>query len=250
VQSLLELDGVAKRFGGIVAVSGVSLAVAPGELLCIIGPNGCGKTTLFNLISGTFPPTAGTIRYGGRDITGINPWRVARLGIGRKFQVPGIYPELTVRQNFTVPLFAEAGRRGLFGLLKPGPSESDLGELLDLIRLGGKADQAAGTLSHGEKQWLEIGLVLASHPRLMLLDEPTAGMTVGETEATADLLLDIRRRTGIAAIVIEHDMRFVRRLGCPIAVMMRGAIVCEGEYAEVSANPEVREAYLGDRTAC
>jgi urea transport system ATP-binding protein len=248
--TLLELDNVVKRFGGIEAVSGVSLALAEGELLCIIGPNGCGKTTLFNLISGAFAPTSGAMRYEGRDIAGLAAWRVARLGIGRKFQVPGIYPELTVRQNFDVPLFAEAGRCGLLGLLDSSEPDTGFDELLAMVRLDGKADRPAGELSHGEKQWLEIGMVLASRPRLMLLDEPTAGMTMGETEATADLLLEIHERTGIAAIVIEHDMGFVRRLGCPIAVMMRGAILCRGGYEEVSANAEVREAYLGERAPC
>lgn len=250
VSGLLELDNVAKRFGGIDAVSGISLALAADELLCIIGPNGCGKTTLFNLISGAFAPTSGAIRFQGQEIAGANPWRVARLGIGRKFQVPAIYPELTVRQNFDVPLFAEAGRRGLLGLFAHGPPDAGFDELLSMVRLGGKADRPAGELSHGEKQWLEIGMVLASRPRLMLLDEPTAGMTVGETQATADLLLEVHKRTGIAAIVIEHDMGFVRRLGCPIAVMMRGAILCQGDYEAVSANAEVREAYLGERAPC
>lgn len=250
MNQLLELDDVAKRFGGIEAVSGVSLTLAADELLCIIGPNGCGKTTLFNLISGAFAPTSGTLRFQGQDIAGANPWRVARMGIGRKFQVPAIYSELTVRQNFDVPLFAEAGRRGLLGLFDRGPIDAEFDELLAMVRLDGKAARPAGELSHGEKQWLEIGMVMASHPRLMLLDEPTAGMTVGETEATADLLLEIHRRKGIAAIVIEHDMGFVRRLDCPIAVMMRGAILCRGGYEEVSANQEVREAYLGERVPC
>lgn len=248
--ALLELDDVAKSFGGVDAVSGVSLALAEGELLCIIGPNGCGKTTLFNLISGAFEPTSGGIRYQGRDIAGLAAWRVARLGIGRKFQVPGIYPELTVRQNFDVPLFAVAGRRGLLGLLDRGAPDAGFDELLAMVHLDGKADRPAGELSHGEKQWLEIGMVMASRPGLMLLDEPTAGMTVGETGATADLLLEIHRQSGIAAIVIEHDMGFVRRLGCPIAVMMRGAILCRGDYAAVSANRQVREAYLGERAPC
>ena len=247
---LLELDGVSKRFGGIEAVSGISLWLREGELLCIIGPNGCGKTTLFNLIGGAFPPSTGSIRYRGQDIAGLAPWRIARLGIGRKFQVPGIYPELTVRQNFDVPLFAEAGQRGIRGLFDRSASVADAAELMALVRLDGKADLPAGELAHGEKQWLEIGMAMAGHPRLMLLDEPTAGMTMGETEATADLLRRIHGETGVAVIVIEHDMGFVRRLGCPVAVMMRGAFLCRGSYEEVSANEEVREAYLGERTPC
>ena len=242
---LLELDGVARRFGGIEAVADVSLALDEGELLCIIGPNGCGKTTLFNLISGQLAPDAGAIRFDNRSIAGKQPYRVARLGVGRKFQVPGIYENLTVRENMAVPRFAAAGGGGLLGLFSKDEPRERVDDQLKLVRLDERADELAGLLSHGEKQWLEIGMLLASKPRLMLLDEPTAGMTMGETAATAQLLLRIHKHTGIAMIVIEHDMGFVRRLGCPIAVMMRGAFLCRGDYQEISADPRVREAYLG-----
>lgn len=244
---LLELTDVGKQFGGIEAVAGVSLTLAEGELLCIIGPNGCGKTTLFNLISGQFAPNAGRIRFRGADIAGKPAFRVARLGIGRKFQVPGIYENLTVRENLDVPRFAAIGRYGLAGLFRKDETGVELDDQLGMVHLAGRAGDLAGQLSHGEKQWLEIGMLLASRPSLMLLDEPTAGMTRGETAATAELLLRIHKHTGIATIVIEHDMGFVRRLGCPVAVMMRGAFLCRGDYAEISADPRVREAYLGKR---
>lgn len=241
----LEVAGLAKDFGGIHAIADLSLDVAEGELLCIIGPNGCGKSTFFNLITGQFAPTSGRIRFRGNDIAGVAPHRISRLGIGRKFQVPRVYEELTVRQNLDVPIYAEAAQRGLHGILRrpdPGP---EAGELLRLTRLGDKAAQPAGELSHGEKQWLEIAMLLATRPRLMLLDEPTSGMTAAETEATAALIQTIHRKRGTAIIVIEHDMGFVGQLACPVAVMMRGTLLCRGSLEEVSANPVVREAYLG-----
>jgi ABC-type uncharacterized transport system ATPase subunit len=246
VSAFLEVEGLSKDFGGLRAVAELDLVLAEGELLCIIGPNGCGKTTLFNLLSGQFPPSSGSIRFRDRSISGLEPFEVSRLGIGRKFQIPGIYPDLTVRENLVVPLFAEVGRRGLWALTGARRGGT-LDQLLELTGLAARVEDPAGTLAHGEKQWLEIGMVLAAQPRLMLLDEPTAGMTVAETAATADLLLHVRRQTGVAAIVIEHDMGFVRQLQCPIAVMMNGRLLTRGSYAEISANPEVRNAYLGAR---
>ncbi len=250
MSAFLEVEDLAKDFGGVRAIAGLTLALAEGELLCIIGPNGCGKTTLFNLITGEFAPSAGCLRFRGRDLAGLRPFEISRLGIGRKFQVPAVYPALTVRENLTVPLFAEAGRRGLRGLFTRDRDANEAGRLLDLVRLADKASLPAGELSHGEKQWLEIALLLASRPRLLLLDEPTAGMTLGETEATAELILRIREETRAAIIVIEHDMAFVRRLGCPVAVMLQGRIQRRGTYAEVGADPLVREAYLGGQAPC
>jgi ABC-type uncharacterized transport system ATPase subunit len=164
--------------------------------------------------------------------------------------VPAVYPALTALDNLAVPLFARAGRRGLGGLLVRDDWRAEARRMLSRIRLSLKAEVPAGELSHGEKQWLEIGLVLASRPRLMLLDEPTAGMTIAETEATAELIQEIHQESGIAIIVIEHDMGFVRRLGCPVAVMMQGRVLKRGSYDEVSADPVVREAYLGSAGAC
>ena len=244
---LLAIDRLTKAFGGVRAVDDLSLEVEAGALICVIGPNGCGKSTLFNLITGAFPPTSGTVRFDGVDITGWPPHRIARLGIGRKFQVPGIYPDLTVAENLDVPLFAPGARRPL-----PGSAHSDAGDdraaaVLETVGLTGTARRLAGTLSHGQKQWLEIGMVLAARPRLMLLDEPTAGMTPAETAATADLILRIRRQQGVAVVVIEHDIGFVARLDCPVAVMMKGSLVSRGSYDEVRRDPTVRQGYLGKR---
>jgi ABC-type uncharacterized transport system ATPase subunit len=247
VAELLEVRDLVKDFGGIRAVDALDLALGEGELLCIIGPNGCGKSTCFNLITGALPPTAGRIGFAGRDITGWPPHRIARLGIARKFQVPGIYPELSVALNLAVPLFARDGGR-LFGRLGRRRSLDEKAHaILEAVGLEELGEIPAGALAHGQKQWLEIGMLLATDPRLMLLDEPTAGMTAAETAATAELILAVRRERGIACVVIEHDIGFVSRLGCPVAVMMKGRIVARGSFDEVRRDPLVREGYLGRR---
>lgn len=243
---LLEVREVAKRFGGIAALDGLSLSLGAGDLRCIIGPNGCGKTTLFNVITGAFPPDSGAVLLEGRDIAGAPPHRIAGLGVARKFQIPGIYPELTVAQNLEVPLAAASGgRRGPLSLLRQRIDPERLEELLDFAGLAAKAAEPVGTLAHGEKQWLEIAMLLATGARLLLLDEPTAGMSVVETQRTAELVKELQHRHGKTVLVIEHDMHFVELLDCPVVVMMRGRILRQGSYAEVSADPEVVEAYLG-----
>jgi ABC-type uncharacterized transport system ATPase subunit len=247
---LLEVRNVAKAFGGVQALAGVDLEIAAGALCCIIGPNGCGKTTLFNVITGAFAPDAGRVRFLGADITGLRPHEISRRGIARKFQVPGIYPNLTVSENLEVPGVAAAARRGALGLLRRPARDAARGELLERFGLKGLMTRPAGALAHGQKQWLEIAMLLAGEVRLMLLDEPTAGMTVAETAASADLLREVQRQSGVAVLVIEHDMSFVERLDCPVVVMMRGAVVRTGSYAEIRQDPAVREAYLGAAAPC
>lgn len=242
---LLDIEGVHKNFGGVVALNGVNLSVGAGELACIIGPNGCGKTTLFNVVSGALPPNEGVVRFRGEDITGLAPYRIARKGIGRKFQVPGIYPALSVAENLEVPLFARATSRGWHA-----GHDGHLDSLLAMSQLADKAGAPAGELAHGEKQWLEIAMLIAANAELILLDEPTAGMTISETERTADLIRRISETEGKTVLAIEHDMNFVRRLDCRVMVMMRGRIFREGSYAEIQADPEVRMAYLGEPMAC
>jgi urea transport system ATP-binding protein len=245
---LLEVRNLTKEFGGVRALAGVNLAINPSELICLIGPNGCGKTTLFNVVSGALPPTAGQVLSNAKEITGLPAHQIARLGIARKFQVPGIYPTLSVVENLEIPLASSAARWGPFGLLRADHGACSIDDLLYRFGLAAVALKHAGTLSHGQKQWLEIAMLLASQPRLVLLDEPTAGMTPVETAATADLIRRIQQESGVAVLVIEHDMNFVRRLNCPVVVMIRGAVVCRGAYTDVQANPLVREAYLGQVT--
>jgi ABC-type uncharacterized transport system ATPase subunit len=217
-------------------------------LSCIIGPNGCGKTTLFNVITGAFAPSSGAVCYKGRDITGLPPHHIARLGIARKFQVPGIYPELTVVENLEVSL--AAGASGPLPLLLQPPPTVRVQSLLHRFNLSNFARNMAGTLPHGLKQWLEIATLLAGNAELLLLDEPTAGMSATETAATARLIQELRDAQGLAILVIEHDMNFVRALACPVVVMLRGTIFRRGSYAEVQADPAVREAYLGQAAQC
>lgn len=245
-EGLLSVRGLVKDFGGLRAVDGLDLELGSGELLVLVGPNGCGKTTFFNLLSGALKPSAGEIRFAGQPIGGLPPYRAARLGIVRKFQVPSVYPSLSVAENLRIPLCARRGQRGFLGLLREAAETREgIEDLLGEVRLWDKRGDAAGSLSHGEKQWLEIALVLASRPRLMLLDEPTAGMTFAEAEATVDLIARLHRQRGIAAIVIEHDMAVVERLDCPVAAMIKGTIIARGPFAAVRDDPQVRAHYLG-----
>jgi ABC-type uncharacterized transport system ATPase subunit len=239
MSAFLEVEGLYRSFGGVEAVAGLDLVLEAGGLLALIGPNGCGKTTLFELISGGLRPDSGRIRFQGRDIAGMAPWRIARLGILRKFQTPRVFAALDLMENLSVPLAAARRGSGSKG------DEAAARLLLRLCRLEAKASLPAADLSHGERQWLEIAMLLTGAPRLMLLDEPTAGMSVAETRATVELLRRIHALTGIAILVVEHDLGFVQALDSEVAVMLKGRILSRGGYAAIRADPLVRAAYLG-----
>ncbi|NYT70720.1 ABC transporter ATP-binding protein [Pusillimonas noertemannii] len=241
---MLEVHSIVKRFGGITVLNELSLSLQAGSVNCIIGPNGCGKTTLFNVLTGRLRPEGGRVLLEGRDITGLPAWRIAQLGMTRKFQIPGVYPELTVAENLIVPLAASNRRAGMLATLF-AKSEDRLHALLDLCGLEGKAEYKVAALAHGEKQWLEIAMLLAVDADLILLDEPTAGMSVPETQKTAELVKRLRTEFGKTVLVIEHDMSFVRALDCHLIVMLRGQVVREGRLEDIQTDPEVIAAYLG-----
>lgn len=236
---LLEVRGLAKAFGGVRATNAVDLTLPTGELRCIIGPNGAGKSTLFKLLMGMIMPDAGTVRFAGMDITRAQPHRRAHLGIGIKLQNMGVYQDLTVRHNMLVPLHHIRTGQQL---------ETEIRDLLEPLRLADKTERLAKQLSHGERQWLAIGMVLAMRPKLLLLDEPTAGMGAEETRATGELIRTLNRQ-GVTVLVTEHDMAFVRQLQAPITVMHFGRVLADGSLAEIEQHAEVRRIYLGQRTA-
>lgn len=242
---ILELRDVEKSFGGLMAIHDLSLTVNEGELRCVIGPNGAGKTTLFNLISGALRPDEGEVLFQGQRLHGVSVMQRSRLGIGRKFQSPNIFANLTVEDNLRV---AARGTQPIAGLLRStrvASLEAKIEEILALILLDEKRNHVGLTLSHGEKQWLEIGMVLVNGPKLMLLDEPTAGMTPAETYQTSQLINDIAEET--TTIVIEHDLKFIREIANIVTVLHYGTVLTTGPVDEIAQNEEVREAYLGTK---
>ncbi|MDS1136259.1 urea ABC transporter ATP-binding protein UrtD [Nitratireductor indicus] len=241
--SQLALRDVSVSFGGFVAVSGLDLAVDRGELRCLIGPNGAGKTTALDLICGKTRVSGGEIRFEGRPIHELKEYEIARAGIGRKFQVPSVFRELTVRENLQI---GRSHHTGVFAnLVRFGGSTDDneVERLAELVGLSDALEMAAAHLSHGQTQWLEIALILAQDPALILMDEPTAGMTGQETHKTAELFNRLRGQHTL--IVVEHDMGFVRDIAETISVMHQGKLLAEGTLDEVSSDQRVREAYLG-----
>jgi urea ABC transporter ATP-binding protein UrtD len=241
---LLETADLGVRFGGVWALHDFNLKIEEGEIHGFIGPNGSGKSTLFNLIDGRYKPTTGQVTYGGRSLKGLSPDDRARLGITVKFQITSVFAGLTVAENIRLGLL---GPRRVLGTLRSGKrsreDEERAAELLSTIGLWDKRDEVAGTLAHGEKGWLEIGMALATEPQLLLLDEPASGMGREETAKTVDLIKRVRR--GRTILVIEHDMEFVRAVAERITVLFRGGFLTEGSYDEVKADERVVDAYLG-----
>ena len=243
-RQILSVRDLTVRFGGLRALDRVTLDVMPGRVLGIIGPNGAGKSTLFAAISGLLAPTSGRVIFENKDITGLAPHEINRIGIGRKFQVPNVFDHLTVRRNLAVAL---RGKLLLPALLAtPAHSGAEIDEVLVRLQLDAKAEHDAGTLSHGERQWLEIGMLLVNGAKVLLLDEPTAGMTMHETKRTEQLLRGLALRH--TSVVIEHDVRFIREIAERVVVMHMGKILIDGSIDEVVADPIVRDVYLGRPT--
>ncbi len=245
--SILEIRNVTKRFGSLAAVRDVSLTVARGELRAIIGPNGAGKTTFFNLISGFFPPTSGTIVFDGRDITRVPANRRVALGMARTFQITEIFPELTVFENVRISTEVAAGYAMSPYISAVGSTKirGRVEDTLGLVGLEAKADRLAGELAHGDQRVAEIAMALSLNPRLLLLDEPTAGMGDEETQQITALVRRLHRDTNCTIVLIEHDMRVVFHLADRITVLDQGMLLAEGDPQEIAANGAVQTAYLG-----
>ena len=247
---ILTVEDVSKTYDGFKAITNLNFYLFEGELRTVIGPNGAGKSTFFDLITGRAKPDKGKIEFGSdaaasHDLTQLNEYEINRLGVGRKFQTPSVFTEHTVWDNLVLSL---KGPRGVFVSLFQRLNSSDhdrLDALLKLVRLDGKRHWKAGLLSHGEKQWLEIGMLLAQEPKVLLVDEPAAGMTDEETHRTGELLLSLAGKHSL--IVIEHDMAFVRQIARDnqVTVLHQGSVLCEGKFDEVQSNQKVREVYLG-----
>ncbi|WP_246716111.1 urea ABC transporter ATP-binding protein UrtD [Aurantimonas sp. DM33-3] len=242
--TLLYLDGVTKSFDGFKAINNLSLVIQKGEMRAIIGPNGAGKTTMMDIITGKTRPDEGEVYFAGNvDLTKQDEAAIANMGIGRKFQKPTVFESHTVADNIRMSM---AGSRSIFAALLHRDSAGErqtVADILETTRLTAKAGTLAADLSHGQKQWLEIGMLLAQDPELLLVDEPVAGMTDAETEETARLLREIARTRSV--VVVEHDMHFVRALDVKVTCLHEGSVLSEGTLDHVSADPRVVEVYLG-----
>jgi urea transport system ATP-binding protein len=247
---LITVEDVSKSYDGFKAITNLTFYLFEGELRTVIGPNGAGKSTFFDLITGRAKPDRGKIEFGtssahSHDLTTLNEYEINRLGIGRKFQTPSVYTEHTVWDNLVLSL---RGPRGVFASLFHRLDSTDhdrLDEILRTIHLDAKRHWKAGLLAHGEKQWLEIGMLLAQEPKVLLVDEPAAGMSDDETDRTGELLLSLVGKHSL--IVIEHDMAFVKQIARhgQVTVLHQGTVLCEGKFDEVQADQKVREVYLG-----
>ena len=245
--ALLEVSGLVKRFGGLTATDGVDLTVESGEIHAVIGPNGAGKTTLINQLSGELFPDAGKVRFAGRDITAEPVFRRALAGIGRSYQITSVFPEFSVLINVVLAAQAHAGHS--FSFWRPVASEAELiaraRESLAQVDLTGRADTLVAALAHGERRQLEMAMTLATNPKLLLLDEPMAGMSQAESERLVHLLASLKGRYGI--LLVEHDMDAVFKLADRITVLVYGRVIACGEPAAIRANADVRAAYLGEQ---
>jgi branched-chain amino acid transport system ATP-binding protein len=244
---LLECRGLVRRFGALVAVDGIDLAVEPGEIRAVIGPNGAGKSTVFNLITSVLKPSAGQVIFAGEDVTGMPVHEVAQKGIARTFQLCHIFPALTVRENVRIAAQARDARRWQFlgggRVLNRSASAAD--EAIARLRLTRMADATAAMLSHGDQRLLEIAMAIAQKPRLLMLDEPTQGLSIEETGRAVQILKDMLTEGDLSVLLVEHDMEVVFKLADYITVLHRGRVIADGSPVAVRASAEVRSAYLG-----
>ncbi|MFG5381657.1 urea ABC transporter ATP-binding protein UrtD [Yoonia sp. R2-816] len=245
MSTLLEVDGVSVSFDGFRAINNLSIQIGEPELRAVIGPNGAGKTTFMDIITGKTKPDAGKVIWGDRNINllGMSESQIAREGIGRKFQKPTVFEAQTVRENLAMALRNPRGPFAVLFYKKTKQGARRIEEIAEEVGLTEELTRIAGELSHGQKQWLEIGMLLAQDPRLLLVDEPAAGMTAQEREHTTDLLK--RAAETRAVVVVEHDMEFVRRLDCKVTVLHEGSVLAEGSLDHVTANQTVIDVYLG-----
>jgi branched-chain amino acid transport system ATP-binding protein len=245
---IIRTEKVSKHFGGLRAVDGVDFALEPGRLISIIGPNGAGKTTLFNLIAGVYEPTSGKVIFKERDITTLPMHQVSRLGITKTYQINHIFPSLTVFENLRI---AAQSRETSFNFWRPAASykkvNSQAERVLEKVQLGEKRTQAASTLSHGERRYLEIGIALATNPEVLLLDEPTAGMSCAETMLCSDLIKELNVSLKLSIVLVEHDMSVVMNISDEVVVLNEGRVLAVGSPQEVSDNEDVQSVYLGDK---
>jgi branched-chain amino acid transport system ATP-binding protein len=245
--ALLEVDKLTKRYGGITAVNQVTMRVAAGEVRAVIGPNGAGKTSLFHLLTGVVRPTEGDIRFDGRALTGLSPHRICQAGLSRTFQLTALFPEMTARENTRLAAQSRLDRAwqplGGGRLLAEAARRAD--EALERLHLTAVAHRPAGLLSHGDQRLLEVAMALAQHPRLLLLDEPTQGLSVEETQTAVDTLATLLADGSLTVLLVEHDMEVVFRLAHRITVMHRGSVIADDIPDVVKADKAVQDAYLG-----
>lgn len=243
---ILSAEGVSKRYGGFAALSDVSLALRRGEVRAVIGPNGAGKSSLTNVLGGQILPTSGRVTFDGAQVTGMEPYRLAARGVGRTFQINSTFTRMTVRENMLAACIAKAGAGYSFLPSRSRSLDTHVSELLDEVGLSLLKDSLVQAISLGDRKRLELGMVLATCPRLLLLDEPTAGMGLSERQDLFRLIVDVVRRRGLTLMFVEHDMDIVFNIAERITVMARGSVLAEGDPDEISRNSHVQEIYLGE----
>lgn len=242
-EKLLEVQDLVVKFGGFTAISNVSLSMEIGEIRTVIGPNGAGKTTLLDVLCGKTSPTSGELFFSGIRINDLSEFERTRAGMGRKFQTPSVYEDISVFENIQISV--PDGQKIIASIFdKRNQFEERILEVAEVTNLATKLTQRAGTLSHGQKQWLEIAMLLVQHPKLLMLDEPVAGMSIKERDQTVDLIKRISSAQAI--IVIEHDMDFVKKLSSGVTVLHQGSVLCEGAVEKIQSDARVQEVYLGE----